>query len=59
MTTCIILSAEALFAAIFGYLVLGERLSEREIIGCAILFLATLIAQIQEVKSGMDMEPGA
>lgn len=59
VTTCIILSAEALFAAIFGYLVLGERLSEREIIGCAILFLATLIAQIQEVKSGMDMEPGA
>ena len=59
VATCIILSAEALFAAIFGYLILGERLSGRELIGCAVLFAATLIAQIQEVKSGVDPEAGA
>ncbi len=59
VTTCIILSAEALFAAVFGYLVLGERLSGREMAGCAILLAATLMAQIQEVKSGIDADAGA
>lgn len=56
VTTCIILSAEALFAAVFGYLILGERLSGREMAGCAILLAATLMAQIQEIRSGMDAE---
>ncbi len=50
VATCIILSGETLFAAASGYLVLGERLSERELIGAAILLAATLMAQIHEIK---------
>ena len=32
--------------------VLGETLSARELTGCAVLFAATLIAQLDEVKNG-------
>ncbi|MDY2985117.1 MAG: DMT family transporter [Synergistes jonesii] len=49
--TCIILSSEALFAALSGFLFLGESLSAREMTGCAILLASTLTAQIQEAKS--------
>ena len=46
------MSTESVFAAIFGYLVFGEVLSARELTGCAVLFAATLIAQLDDVKSG-------
>ena len=52
LATCIIMSTESVFAAIFGYLVFGEVLSARELTGCAVLFAATLIAQLDDVKSG-------
>ena len=52
LATCIIMSTESVFAAIFGYLVFGEVLSARELAGCAVLFAATLIAQLDDVKSG-------
>ena len=52
LTTCIIMSTESVFAAIFGYIVLGETLSARELTGCAVLFAATLIAQLDEVRNG-------
>ncbi|OUO92596.1 DMT family transporter [Cloacibacillus sp. An23] len=52
LTTCIIMSTESVFAAIFGYFVLGETLSARELTGCAVLFAATLIAQLDDVRSG-------
>lgn len=52
LTTCIIMSTESVFAALFGYLALGETLSARELTGCAVLFAATLIAQLDEVKNG-------
>lgn len=52
VATCIILSAEALFAAFFGCLILGETLTARELIGCAVLFSATLLAQVEEVRNG-------
>lgn len=42
----IILSAEAPFAAIFGALILGERLSFTGGIGCALIFLAILLVQL-------------
>jgi drug/metabolite transporter (DMT)-like permease len=42
----IILSAEAPFAAIFGALILGERLTFTGGIGCALIFLAILLVQL-------------
>ena len=46
----IILSTEALFAAIFGWLFLHEVLTFRESIGCILMFAAVILAQIPSKK---------
>lgn len=43
----IILSTEAVFAALFGYLILGELLGARQILGCALIMAAILLAQVR------------
>lgn len=47
-------SLEAIFAAIGGWLILGQVLSNRELLGCFIMFIATIIAQIPERKKSYD-----
>jgi len=42
----IIMSLEAVFAAITGYLVLGQTLSLRALFGCALIFGGVLIVQL-------------
>jgi drug/metabolite transporter (DMT)-like permease len=42
----IILSLEAVFGAIGGALILGERLSARELLGCILMFAAVVLSQI-------------
>lgn len=42
----ILLSSEALFAALFGVLLLGERLTLAGIAGCVLIFAAILIVQL-------------
>lgn len=44
-TAALIMSLEAVFAAIFGMIVLGEMMSLREIAGSAIIFTATILGQ--------------
>lgn len=51
LTTCIILSMESVFAAIFGYLFFDEVLSLRELTGCAALFASTIVAQLDDIKN--------
>ena len=41
-----VLSTEALWAVVFGFLILGERLSARETAGCIIMLLAVVISQL-------------
>lgn len=43
----VILSLESVFGVIGGALLLGESLSEREYLGCAIVFLAVILAQLE------------
>ncbi|MBR5930402.1 MAG: DMT family transporter [Lachnospiraceae bacterium] len=43
----LIMSFEAVFSALAGWLLLNQRLSTREIIGCVIMFAAVIIAQIR------------
>lgn len=43
----IILSLEAVFGALFGYLFLQELLSSRQLFGCALLLAAMILAQLQ------------
>lgn len=40
----LIMSLESVFGAIAGFLVLNERLSLKEVFGCALIFVAVLIA---------------
>ena len=43
----ILMSCEAVFAAIFGFLILGELLNTRELIGCLLVFAGVLVSQIR------------
>ena len=42
----LLLCLESVFSALFGWIILSQRLSPRELTGCAIMFVAILIAQI-------------
>jgi drug/metabolite transporter (DMT)-like permease len=41
----ILLSAEAVFAALFGWVFLSERLAPPQLLGCALMLGAMLLAQ--------------
>lgn len=43
----IILSTEAVFAALFAYLFLGELLGPRQILGCVLIMVAIVLAQVR------------
>jgi drug/metabolite transporter (DMT)-like permease len=51
----ILLSMEAVFAALFGYLFLSEGLSAIQIMGCGLIMAAILIAQVRQSPLG---DPG-
>ena len=42
----VLLSLESVFGVVGGAIMLGEQMSLREYIGCAIVFIAILISQI-------------
>ncbi|MCI9597979.1 MAG: DMT family transporter [Firmicutes bacterium] len=48
----IIMSLEALFSAVCGALFLGETMSTKETLGCGLMLLAFIVAQIPEMKRG-------
>ena len=43
----LIMSLESVFAVLSGWVVLGENLSAKELIGCVLVFVAVLLAQVQ------------
>ena len=43
----LIMSLESVFAVLSGWVVLGESLSERELIGCLLVFIAVILAQVE------------
>lgn len=43
----IILSMESVFAALFGWWILGEGLSGAQLLGCALMFAGILLAQVR------------
>ena len=45
------MSLESVFAVIGGALILHERMSSRELIGCVVLFAAIILAQIPLPKN--------
>lgn len=42
----LLLSLESVFSVLTGWVILGERLSGRELFGCALVFAAVILAQI-------------
>ncbi|MFN5047996.1 EamA family transporter [Roseateles sp.] len=42
----IILSSETLFAALFGYLLMGDRLGPTGLAGCALILSSMLVVQL-------------
>ncbi len=51
----IILSTESVFGAVSGYLILGEILTSREILGCVLMFIAIIIAQLPTKQERLAM----
>ena len=47
----LIMSLESVFAAVSGWLVLGEAFSMREKIGCVFVFAAVILAQLKTPES--------
>ena len=45
----IIMSMESVFAAISGYILLGEILQTIQVVGCAMIFVAILLAQVRRI----------
>ena len=44
----LILSLESVFSALAGWLILGQGLSGKELIGCGLVFVAVLLAQMPQ-----------
>ena len=48
----IVMSLESVFAVLAGWIVLGELLKPKEIMGCVLVFTAVILAQIPGMKKG-------
>ncbi|MDR1766186.1 MAG: DMT family transporter [Lachnospiraceae bacterium] len=48
----LILSLESVFSVLAGWVLLGQRMSARELLGCALMFAAVVLAQVPDTSSG-------
>ena len=48
----IVLSMESVFAVLAGWLILSEAMTSREIFGCILAFIATILVQMPDKKRG-------
>jgi len=49
-TASLILSLESVFSTIFGFLILQQKLSTRELLGCLLVFISVITVQIKETN---------
>lgn len=42
----LIMSLEVVFSAVFGWLILGQKLNAKEMLGCCLIFAAIILAQL-------------
>ena len=54
----ILLSLESVFAALGGWVILGELLSPRQLAGCALMLLGMLLSQLWRIRPAAFAEPG-
>lgn len=50
----VLMSLEAVFSVLFGWIILGEKLSGRELFGCLLIFIAVILAQLNFGKHKND-----
>ena len=50
----LILSLESVFSALSGYLFLHQVLTTRELIGCALMFIAIVLAQLPDIRRKVE-----
>ena len=50
----VLMSLEAVFSVLFGWIILGEKLSGRELFGCLLIFIAVILAQLNFRKTKND-----
>ena len=50
----VLMSLEAVFSVLFGWIILGEKLSGRELFGCLLIFVAVILAQLRFNKTNND-----
>ena len=50
----LILSLESVFSVLAGWVILGQGLTTKELIGCGLVFAAVLLAQMPEKKKSID-----
>jgi drug/metabolite transporter (DMT)-like permease len=43
-----IMSLEAVFSLLAGFVILGDKLTERELLGCALVLIAIILAQLPD-----------
>lgn len=48
----LILSLESVFSVLTGWVILGEKLSGRELFGCVLVFIAVILAQLPQKEKG-------
>lgn len=48
---CILMSLESVFSVVFGFLIMKDKLTARELIGCGIMFVAVILAQLAPSKN--------
>jgi len=56
MVSALIMSLESVFAAIGGWIILGESLTSRELTGCVCLFIAIILAQLPVKSKDFEIE---
>ena len=47
----LVMSLESVFAGLGGWMILGEQMSPRELVGCALVFAAVVLAQVPEMRA--------
>ena len=52
MRRAIVLSMESVFSVLGGALLLGERMSWRGYLGCALMLAAVILSQLSSMKKG-------
>ena len=57
--TALVLSLEPVFGALFAYLLAGERLGAREILGCALILAGMVVAELKREERLGNLAPHA